>query len=171
VGIGPLFFIVLFGFWKGDAMKADSMMRRAWQVLEEDLQNLGYELVELEFARQGGSPLLRVFIDKEEGKISLDDCTRASQVLSTTLDALDFISERYLLEVSSPGWNRPVRKRDHFVRYIGYSFQITTEAPVEGRTRFKGVLTGVETDLLRLNVSDTDVVLHLENIKKARLDR
>ncbi len=152
-------------------MKADSMMRRAWQVLEGDLQTLGYELVELELARQGGSPLLRVFIDKEDGKISLDDCTRASHVLSGTLDALDFISERYLLEVSSPGWNRPVRKRGDFERYLGYSFQVVTEAPVEGRTRFKGVLTGVDADLIRLNVSDTEVVLHLENIKKARLDR
>ncbi len=152
-------------------MKADSILRRAWQPLEDDLQTLGYELVELELARQGGAPLLRVFIDIEGGKISLDDCTRASHVLSATLDNLDFVSEQYLLEVSSPGWNRPVRKRAHFERYVGCAFVVTTEAPVEGRTRFKGVLTGVEADLLRLNVSDRDVMLHLENIKKARLDR
>ncbi len=152
-------------------MEADAVMRRAWQVLENDLQTLGYELVELELGRQGGSPLLRVFIDKENGKISLDDCTRASQVLSATLDSLDFISERYLLEVSSPGWNRPVRKRAHFERYTGYAFQVTTAVPVEGRTRFKGVLRSVEADLIRLDLSGGEVALHLDNIKKARLDR
>jgi ribosome maturation factor RimP len=152
-------------------MEADSVIRRAWQALEGDLQTLGYELVEIEFGRQGGSLLLRVFIDKEGDKITLDDCTQASQMLSPLLDGLDFISDRYLLEVSSPGLNRPVRKREHFVRYIGSAFQVTTVASVEGRTRFKGVLKSVDADTICLDASGTEVSLHLENVKKARLDR
>lgn len=152
-------------------MEADAIVCRLWQPLEGDLQALGYELVEIELGRQGGSLLLRVFIDNEATGITLDDCTRASHVLSPLLDSLDFISERYLLEVSSPGWNRPVRKPDHFRRYIGSAFQVTTAAPVEGRSRFKGVLTGVEADTIRLDAAGTGIVLHLENIKKARLDR
>lgn len=152
-------------------METDALIRRAWQALEGDLQVLGYELVEIEFGQQGGSPLLRVFIDKEDAKITLDDCTRATQMLSPLLDSLDFISEHYMLEVSSPGWNRPVRKRAHFQKYIGYSFVVTTAAPIEGRSRFKGVLNGVDADMIRLDVSGKEVALHLENIKKARLDR
>jgi len=152
-------------------VEADSIVRRLWQALEGELQALGYELVEIELGRQGGSLLLRVFIDNEASGITLDDCTRASHVLSPMLDSLDCISERYLLEVSSPGWNRPVRKPDHFRRYIGSAFQVTTAAPVEGRIRFKGILTGVETDTIRLDSAGTEIVLHLENIKKARLDR
>lgn len=152
-------------------MEVDSIIRRAWQALEGDLQTLGYELIEIELARQGGSLLLRVFIDNEGSRISLDDCTRATHVLSPLLDSLDFIPERYLLEVSSPGWNRPVRKVEHFQRYIGEPFQVTVVTPVEGRSRFKGVLAGVETDLIRLDLNGADVVLHLNNIKKARLDR
>ena len=152
-------------------MEPDAVIRRAWQALEGDLQTLGYELVEIEFGRQGGSHLLRVYIDKEDGKISLEDCTRATHVLSPLLDSLDFISDRYLLEVSSPGWNRPVRKAAHFERYVGYPFVVVTAAPVEGRTRFKGVLNGVDVDLIRLDVAGTEVALHFDNIKKARLDR
>ena len=152
-------------------MDADSLVRLAWQALEDDLQTLGYELIEIELARQGGSLLLRLFIDNEGSRITLDDCTRATHMLSPLLDSLDFIPERYLLEVSSPGWNRPVRKVEHFQRYIGYPFQVTVATPVEGRSRFKGVLTGVETDIIRLDSGGADVALHLNNIKKARLDR
>jgi len=152
-------------------MDAAALIRQTWQLLEHDLQENGYELIEVEYSRQGGSPLLRLFIDKEEGRISLDDCTQATRMLNPVLDEAGFIKGRYMLEVSSPGWNRPVRKVAHFKRFIGEMFRVITHAPCEGRTKFKGILKSVDTDMICLDVAGQDVTLHLVNIKKARLDR
>lgn len=152
-------------------MDAAALIRQAWQLLEPDLQEIGYELIEVEYSRQGGSALLRLFIDKEAGGITLDDCTRATHVLNPLLDEATFIDGRYLLEVSSPGWNRPIRKIAHFQRFIGENVRVATHMPFDGRTKFKGVLKFVDTDMICLDVSGQEVTLHLENIKKARLDR
>lgn len=152
-------------------METAALIRQAWQLLEPDLRDIGYELIEVEYTRQGGAVLLRLFIDKEEGGITLDDCTRAAHVLNPLLDEAAFIEGRYLLEVSSPGWNRPVRKLEHFQRFIGEILRVTTHAPLEGRTKFKGMLKHVDTDMICLDVAGQEVTLHLENIKKARLDR
>jgi ribosome maturation factor RimP len=152
-------------------METAALIRQVWQLLEPDLRDIGYELIEVEYTRQGGAVLLRLFIDKEEGGITLDDCTRAAHVLNPLLDEAAFIEGRYLLEVSSPGWNRPVRKREHFQRFIGETLRVTTHAPLEGRTKFKGMLKHVDTDMICLDVAGQEVTLHLENIKKARLDR
>ncbi len=151
-------------------METAALIRHAWQVLEPDVEDIGYELIEIEFSRQGGAAVLRVFIDKEGG-VTLDDCTRATHVLSPLLDDVALIDEQYMLEISSPGWNRPVRKLEHFKRFVGETLRVTTHAPVDGRTKFKGVLTGVEIDMICLDVSGHEATLHLDNIKKARLDR
>ncbi|MCK5863028.1 MAG: ribosome maturation factor RimP [Candidatus Hydrogenedentes bacterium] len=152
-------------------MEAAALVRQAWQILEPELQDIGYELVEVEYSQQGGAVLLRLFIDKEEGGISLADCTRVTHILNPVLDETEFILGRYLLEVSSPGWNRPVRKPEHFQRVIGEMLRVVTNAPAEGRTKFKGVLKSIDKDMICLDVSGQEVTLHLENIKKARLDR
>jgi ribosome maturation factor RimP len=152
-------------------METAALIRQVWQLLEPDLRDIGYELIEVEYSRQGGAALLRLFIDKEGGGITLDDCTRATRVLNPLLDEATFINGRYLLEVSSPGWNRPVRKLEHFQRVVGETLRVSTHAPAEGRTKFKGVLKQVDTDMVVLDVSGQEVTLHLENIKKARLDR
>ena len=152
-------------------MDTAALIRQIWQILEPDLQDIGYELIEVEYSRQGGAALLRLFIDKEGGGISLDDCTRATRVLNPVLDEADFVKGRYMLEVSSPGLKRPVRKLEHFQRYTGEPLRVVTHAPFEGRTKFKGVLKFVETDMICLDVGGQEVTLHLENIKKARLDR
>jgi len=147
------------------------LIRQAWQILEPELRAIGYELIEVEYSRQGGAARLCVYIDKQGGGISLDDCTRATHVLNPVLDVTALIDGRYMLEISSPGWNRPVRKQEHFQRFMGESFRVTTHAPLEGRSKFKGVLTAVKTDMICLDVGGHEVTLHLDNIKKARLDR
>jgi ribosome maturation factor RimP len=139
--------------------------------LESNLTGLGYELVEVEICRQGGSLILRVFIDKENGGITLDDCSRAAHMLNPVLDVEDLFEGKYLLEVSSPGWNRPIRKMEHFRRYLGETIRIVTEAPIEARTRFKGVIRSVGDDMICLDVDGRETAIHQENIKKARLER
>jgi ribosome maturation factor RimP len=94
-----------------------------------------------------------------------------SQVLSPVLDARDFLGSEYMLEVSSPGFDRPLRKPEHFVRFAGDPVKVVTHALVGGRSRFSGVLKGFEDGLILLDVDGEAVSIHIENLKKARLNR
>lgn len=152
-------------------MSVNEITRKAWEIFEPELAGLGYELIEVEFARQDASRVLRVYIDKEGGGITLDDCTAAAQLLSPLLDLNDFVGCEYLLEVSSPGFDRPLRKPGHFARYAGESVKVITHAPVSGRSRFTGTLLGYEDGLVLLEVDGQSVSIHSENLKKAKLNR
>lgn len=152
-------------------MQQRELITRAWQLLEPELAEQGYELVELELGRQGASPVLRVFIDKAGGGITLDDCAEVSQFLSPLLDKVDLIDERYMLEVSSPGIDRPLRKPSDFKRFEGEPIRLRSHAPVNGRSRFKGRLAGFEDGLIQVECEGTAWTVHIENLKSARLDR
>lgn len=149
-------------------MERDAVVRHAWEAFEPELARLGLELVEVEYSGQ----TLRVFLDKMDrrgGGITLDDCTAASQMLGALLDADDCISARYMLEVSSPGVERPLRKVEHFARHVGEEVRVVTQTPCEGRRRFQGTLEGIGDGLVRVNCAGSTVAIHLENIKKANL--
>ena len=152
-------------------MTADEIIRTAWAVCDPELTEQGYELVEVEYGRQNGVMILRVYVDKASGGITLDDCTAVSQLLSPVLDARDFIEGEYMLEVSSPGFERPLRKPEHFLRFAGEPVKVVTHATVGGRSRFSGVLRGYEEDLVLLEVDGEIISVHIENVKRARLNR
>jgi ribosome maturation factor RimP len=140
-------------------------------VFDPELTEQGYELVEVEYCRQDGVMILRVYIDKASGGITLDDCTAVSQLLGPLLDARDFVGGEYMLEVSSPGFDRPIRKPEHFVRFSGEPVKMVTHALVGGRSRFSGILKGFDDGLILLDVDGNTVSIHIENLKKARLNR
>lgn len=152
-------------------MENSELIRQIWEAMEPHLAEQGYELVELEYGRQGVSGVLRFFVDKTGGGITLDDCAAVSQLLSPLLDRLDPVSERYLLEVSSPGIDRPVRKPEDFRRFLGEPLRLRSVAPVEGRAQFRGVLIGFEDGLISMDCNGTTCTIHIENVKSARLDR
>lgn len=152
-------------------MENRELVGRIWEALEPDLGEQGYELVELEYARGGRAPILRFYIDKPGGGISLDDCTAATQLLSPLLDKLDLVGARYLLEVSSPGIDRPLRKVEDFQRFAGESIRLQSLVPVEGRSRFRGTLLGIEDGLIAMDCDGKRCSVHIENLKSARLDR
>lgn len=153
------------------AMEQREFIGRMWGLVEPELAEQGYELVELEMGQQGHTPVLRVFIDKEGGGITLDDCTEVTQLLDPVLDRADVMDNRYMLEVSSPGFDRPLRKAADFDRFKGESVKLRSLAPVEGRSRFKGVLTGFDDGLIQLDCDGQPWNIHIENLKSARLDR
>ena len=152
-------------------MTVDEIIRTAWSVFDPELQEQGYELVEVEYGRQEGVLILRVYIDKASGGITLDDCTAVSQLLSPLLDTKDFVGGEYMLEVSSPGFERPLRRPEHFVRFAGEPVKLVTHALVGGRSRFSGVLKGFDDGLILVEVDGEIVTIHIENLKKARLNR
>ena len=137
-------------------------------MLEPVIALLGYELVGIEYLVQGGNNVLRVYIDKDGG-VTLDDCQKVSRQVSGVLDVEDPIHDRYALEVSSPGLDRPLFTREHFARYTGQCVQIRLDKPLDGRRNFKGIIQGMQDEAVLLEVDGTQFVLPLQAIEKAKL--
>lgn len=137
------------------------------ELLEAPIRALGYELVDLE-VRTGGQGLLRIYIDQEEG-INLDDCESVSRQLSALLDVEDPMRGRYVLEVSSPGLNRPLRTPEHFQRYCDHVVRVKLNQSLDGQRNFKGRLLGVEDRDIVVEVDEQIFRLALSEIASAQL--
>jgi ribosome maturation factor RimP len=147
----------------------DVLMR----LLEPPIEALDYELVDIEYASAGRGGVLRIFIDRRAGdaalSITVDDCARVSHAVSQVLETEDPIKGHYTLEVSSPGFDRILRKRAHFERFIGERVSAELKLPIEGRRRFVGVLKSILGDSIVVEVDGQAHSLPLERIQKARL--
>ena len=141
---------------------------RLTALIEPAVEALGYELVGIEFVARGHHGLLRLYIDNEDG-ITLDDCEKVSHQVSGVLDVEDPIPGQYSLEVSSPGLDRPLFKAAHYERFAGHEVKLQSNAPVDGRRRFKGILQGIRDNEVVIEVDGKEVRLPLESIEKARL--
>jgi ribosome maturation factor RimP len=137
------------------------------ELLEAPIRALGYELVDLEI-RTGGQGLLRIYIDQEKG-INLDDCESVSRQLSALLDVEDPMRGRYVLEVSSPGLNRPLRTPEHFQRYCDHVVRVKLNQSLDGQRNFKGRLLGVEDRDIVVEVDKQIFRLALSEIASAQL--
>ncbi|PIT09664.1 ribosome maturation factor RimP [Snodgrassella alvi] len=149
-------------------------------ILEKTLPGLGYELVNYELTAQGD---LRVFIDKAESGISLDDCVAVSNHLSRVLMVEDVDYQR--LEISSPGLDRPLTKQADFRRFTGQLAKIKTRLPIDGQKNFTGRINGIdENDLISITLEEANevrrakraavtagktVLIEWQNVDKARL--
>jgi ribosome maturation factor RimP len=155
---------------------------RLQQICESSLSAVGYELVEMEYVREGSGWVLRVYIDhpcqsiatpSEErvtSAISLSDCELASRQLGTTLDVEDVIENAYRLEVSSPGVERPLRKERDFARFIGRAAKVQLGEPLDGRRNFSGRISSAEGGVVGLQVGDRVFQLPIQTIHRAHLE-
>jgi len=138
-------------------------------MLEPGVRALGFELVEVEYkGAAGGQNVLRVYIDSPKG-ITVDDCARVSRQVSALLDVEDPIAEAYVLEVSSPGLDRPLTRREDFERYAGETIKVRMNEAVLGRRNFKGTLVGLEGDAVVVVVDNERFSLPIARIERARL--
>lgn len=141
--------------------------QKLMELIEPAVEAMGYELIDLEF-RATGRGLLRVYIDRGDG-IGLDDCARVSHEISALLDVADPIPGQYLLEVSSPGDDRILRKPQHFTDFAGHRVKIELTTAQEGRRRFLGNLVGLQGDEVVVDTDEELARLSLGNIATARL--
>jgi ribosome maturation factor RimP len=160
------------------------------RLLEPEVEALGYELVELEFAAHRSGGLLRLYIDvphasvgtvdatepsadafdaQSQGGVHVDDCEKVSRRVSEIMDVADPIRGGYTLEVSSPGFDRPLRKRAHWERFVGSRAKVETTLPRDGRRRWTGAIVAVKDGSVELEVDGTRVELGLDEIRHARL--
>jgi ribosome maturation factor RimP len=147
----------------------DALMR----LLEPPIEALDYELIDIEFAQAGRGGVLRIFIDRRAKDSSLgitvDDCANVSHAVSQVLETQDPIKGHYTLEVSSPGFDRILRKRAHFERFLGARIFAELKLPLDGRRRYVGVLKSIADDAIVVEVDGKAHSLPLERIQKARL--
>lgn len=142
--------------------------RELYELLEPGVRALGFELLTVEMTGQGSSSIVRIYIDGPNG-ITVDDCARVSGQVSAILDVEDPIPNRYTLEVSSPGFDRPLSKPSHFAAVIGRRVKLQTSAQVLGRRRFSGLLTGANENELTIDVDGSTYTVPMNHILKARL--
>ncbi len=145
---------------------------RLQELIEPVVTALGYELVGVVYVPQGRHSLLRVYIDRtgdSDGGITLDDCERVSHQVSGVLDVEDPVAGQYQLEVSSPGLDRPLFSREHFVRFTGRRAKLRLHTPQNGRRNFSGVLSGVRDGLVVIVEDGAEFALPFESIDKAQL--
>lgn len=132
------------------------------------VEDLGYQLWELEYSPGRGSGLLRLYIDAPAG-IAIDDCEQVSRAVSAVLDVEDPVPGQYTLEVSSPGLERPLRTPEHFAPYAGERVFVEMAQPVEGRRRFEGVLAEAGAAAIEVEVDGRRYALPIDGIRKAHL--
>jgi ribosome maturation factor RimP len=138
------------------------------QLIEAPIESLGYEVVGVEYIKSGREATLRVYIDSEQG-ISIEDCERVSHQVSGVLEVEDPISTAYNLEVSSPGFDRPLFKPRDFERFAGHEIKLSMKLPVQGRRNFTGLLKGFNDGDILIEVDGEEYELPLSKMAKARL--
>lgn len=154
------------------ATTATGIRERVIELTEPLLEQLGFELVDVEWAGGAREGVLRFYIDLPGGvggHIGVEDCARASRELSALLDVDDPVPGHYSLEVSSPGFDRVLRKPEHYGRFVGSKVRVELLQAREGRRRHTGTLTGVgETDI-ELDVEGMPVRVAFSEIGKSQL--
>ena len=144
---------------------------RVWELAAPLAEGEGMEIVDVEFRPEGsrGGRVLRLYLDKEGG-LSVDDLTRVSRRLSELLDAEDAVEGAYTLEVSSPGINRPLKKPEHFTRFVGKRIRVRTRDMIDGRRSFLGILAQVAGDSVILTQEGKQYQIPFSMIDKSNYE-
>ncbi|MFA6319037.1 MAG: ribosome maturation factor RimP [Elusimicrobiota bacterium] len=127
------------------------------------------ELVDLEYLREKGAWVLRLYVDKDNG-VTLDDCEALSERVGPALDATDLVDHTYSLEISSPGVDRVLKKDRDFQRFSGRSVRLVLDAPMEGRRRLAGRLKGLEAGEVLVEAEGRVWRVPRRDVSEARLD-
>jgi ribosome maturation factor RimP len=162
---GPLFICAKASQDKGLPGTADDIV----SIIEPSLEAMGYRLVRVAFlgARRATLQVMAERIDN--APMTVDDCTEISRSVSALLDVADPIAGAYMLEVSSPGIDRPLTRPEDYDRFAGFEAKIELDQPQDGRKRFKGRILGRIEDRVRLHGDGDEVLLPLAAITKAKL--
>ena len=141
--------------------KKESYESRVEAYLLPLMEENNFELVDVEYVKEAGTWYLRAYIDKEGG-IAVDDCEVISRKLSDWLDKEDFIDDSYILEVSSPGLGRPLKKEKDFVRSMGKLVEIRTYRPIEKQKEFCGILNAYDDNSVTIEEDENGTLRTFE---------
>ena len=133
--------------------KKEVYEQKTEEILLPIVEEYGFELVDVEYVKEGGTWYLRTYIDKEGG-ISIDDCEAVSRKFSDILDEKDYIDDTYIMEVSSPGLGRPLKKEKDFKRSLGKEVDIRTYRMIDKQKEFTGILKDYDKDTVTIELEN-----------------
>lgn len=145
-----------------------SIEEKVESLIKTKIQENGYSLYDVQYAKEGKNYFLRIFIDKLEG-IDLNDCEKVNDLVNPLLDEVDYIKEQYFLEVSSPGIERVLRKDEHLQENIGNEIEIKLFKPENGKKEFEGILNNFDKENIKLNVQNEEITIERKNISNMKL--
>ena len=129
--------------------------QKAEAILTPIVESKGFELVDVEYVKEGGTWYLRAYIDKPGG-ITVDDCELGSRAANDILDEKDFVEDSYVFEVSSPGLGRPLKKEKDFARSIGEEVEIRTFRPINRQKEFIGILEAYDKETVTIELEEEE---------------
>ncbi|MDY6973004.1 MAG: ribosome maturation factor RimP [Thermodesulfobacteriota bacterium] len=145
-----------------------SIVGKMTQLIEPILEDMGFELVDIEYLPVRGRWVLRIYVDKEGG-ITLDDCASVSHEVGDFIDVKDIFQHEYVLEISSPGLNRPLKREKDLIRAVGKRIEVKMSTNLDGRRNFAGYLQDFKDGMLHLKVEENLVLLCWRDVEKANL--
>jgi ribosome maturation factor RimP len=150
------------------ANRAQTIVKGVSDLAEGILGEMGFELVDVEYVSNQGRWVLRLFIDKEGG-VTIDDCARVSGELGDLIDVKNFIDHSYVLEVSSPGLDRPLKKEKDILKAMNRRIKLKMVTPVKGRRNYSGYLRDFKDGTVHLDTDGGLVALPWREVEKANL--
>ncbi|MBO4376284.1 MAG: ribosome maturation factor RimP [Lachnospiraceae bacterium] len=148
--------------------KGKTYETRTEEILKPITDKQGVEIYDVEYVKEGSDWYLRAYIDKEGG-VDIDDCEAVSRALSDKLDEEDFIEDAYILEVSSPGLGRSLKKDRHFEKSIGEDVELKTFKPIDKVKNFEGVLKAFDDKTITVTIDGEDKVFNRTDLADVRL--
>ena len=146
----------------------EALEQQIESIVEPIIREKGLELVNVEYIKEGAHWYLRLYIDKDGG-VDMDDCSEVSHLVSEMLDQKNPIPQAYMLEVSSPGLERPLKKEADFIRFQGSLVTVHTASAFQGYNEFSGNLVGLINDEIVLEYEDKRIAIPRTLVKKAHL--
>lgn len=144
---------------------ANDLIKSLEEALEDDINNLGYELVDIEFVTESGDRFLRFYIYHPQG-IGVDDCEKVSKMLDPKLDELDMISSSYYLEVSSPDLSRPLKSDNDLERNIGTLLDFNLYRKVDGKKEYRSILKSFDDEFFLIEENGKEKKLNRKDVSK-----
>ena len=150
--------------------KGGNTVNTVWQLAEPYAKQLGLEIWDVRFEKEGADWFLRIFIDTEDG-VSINDCVDMTHAIDKPLDDADPIEQSYCLEVSSPGVERELRRDEHFLKFIGQPVMVKLIRPLENKREYNGILESYENGSFELRLEDgTGLMINKKETSYVKLD-
>ncbi len=131
------------------------------------LKEMELELVDIEYLQEGGYWYVRIYIEKLDGDVSLDDCAKVSMAVEDDIDKL--IDKKFFLEISSPGVERPLKREKDYIRFTGSKIKVSLKHKINEKKNFEGILSKFENDTVFLMTDDEELEIPFKEVRKANL--
>ena len=148
--------------------KAKTYETKTEEILIPIVADAGVEIYDVEYVKEGSDWYLRVYIDKPEG-VNINDCEIVNRALSAKMDELDFIDDAYILEVSSPGLGRALKKERHFEKSIGQEVEVKTYKAIDKEKQFVGILQSYEEGVITIQTEKKEMKFEKADVASVRL--